>query len=1184
MEGDLPGRQGRLLLAYLVLNRDRPVRRDELIAALWSGDGQPASGDALLRPPLSRLRKALGQGRIEGRTELTLVLPDGAYVDWEAARDGLSATREALARGDHRSASERASDAAAIAARGLLPGMEADWIDERRRELEDLRTEALEAVAAAGVALGGPALADAERAARAAVEAAPFRESAHAVLMEALGAAGNVAEALRAYDSLRTILRDELGTTPSPRVVALYERLLKAEEEPSSFAAPGPARPARRPRPVVDAGRNGSAQIVERDDEVARLAGLFEEAAAGQGRVALIEGPAGIGKTRLLGELRTRAEHDDALVLSGRGSELEREFTFGVVRQLVEAAVAESPEAALAGAAAPARAVFAADDGEPVAGDASFAALHGLFWLCVNLAADGPLVLAVDDLHWVDRPSLRFIAYLTQRLEGLPVLVAATLRSGEPATDPVLLSEVVEDPSTEPVRPRPLTAAAVRELVRERLGPDADERFCQACHRATVGNPLLLRQLLTALETDHVRPEAANAAVVREIGQGAVSGSVVVRLRRLGDEAAEVARSVAVLGDHAELPMIAALAESDEMTVARATAALARAEILRPDLPAGFVHPLVRDAVYHDVPAPEREARHGRAAQILAGAGAPAEQVAAHLLTLSRRGEAWVSDMLQAAAREAARKGAADSAVAYLRRALEEPPPPERRHQVEIELGMAEWFTNAGAAAEHLQAGYAGLRDPLERGHAAEFLGRALLFTDDPAAGAQLAREALAALPRGDEDLHDRLEAFTLVTTFFGIGDMAEMEKLDTLAPPARDAPVGRKMLAAVTGLFRLYRGRPAADAAAHAAAALAGGDLLNADNGLISTSAIATLAMSDRHDECNAAWDAATADAYQRGSLFGISSVHLWRGFTLYWHGEVHEAESLLRQSAASLELFGYGQSALTYRAAFTTLALLERGNLDGAREALRGSFDTESEDDGLKFWLEARARLLLAEGRHEEAIEAAEQLPLRYAHSANPPACTWRVVKAEALSALGRREEALATAREELTAARRSGTPTGLGRALRVLGAIEGEDGFGHLWEAVDVLALGGSRLEYARALAALGRQLRATGLPEEARDHLLEALEVSEIVGADGLAGELRVELVEIGVEPGVAAPTGVRALTEAERRVAALAAEGRTQREIAEALYVTPHTVDLQLGDVYRKLGISSSEELAPALAG
>src|SRR5919108_1303347 len=198
--------------------------------------------------------------------------------------------------------------------------------------------------------------------------------------------------------------------------------------------------------------------LVEREREVAALAALLDALPEGEGRVAWIEGPAGIGKSTLLAEERRRAAASGVQLLAARGSELEREFPFGVVRQLFEGAVGRD-EGALAGAAAPAAAVFEAP--ETTEGDVSFAALHGLFWVALNLAAEGPLMLAIDDLHWCDRPSLRFIAYLARRLEGQPIIVAATVRTGEPGTDVSLLGEIANDPSTVAGRPVPLSADAV---------------------------------------------------------------------------------------------------------------------------------------------------------------------------------------------------------------------------------------------------------------------------------------------------------------------------------------------------------------------------------------------------------------------------------------------------------------------------------------------------------------------------------------------------------------------------------------------------------------------------------------------------------------------------------------------------------------------------------------------------
>src|SRR6476661_3316060 len=183
----LRGRQGRLLFAYLVLHRDRPVRREELVEALWPDARAP--GPDALAPVLSRVRAAIGAARLEGHAELRLRLGDDAWVDWEAAH-------AAVAQGGR-----TAAEAVEIADLGLLPGLEAPWIDQLRAELADLRVEALEALA--GVAAGNGQLREAERAARAAVDAAPFRESARLTLMRVLQARGNVAEALRVFDETR---------------------------------------------------------------------------------------------------------------------------------------------------------------------------------------------------------------------------------------------------------------------------------------------------------------------------------------------------------------------------------------------------------------------------------------------------------------------------------------------------------------------------------------------------------------------------------------------------------------------------------------------------------------------------------------------------------------------------------------------------------------------------------------------------------------------------------------------------------------------------------------------------------------------------------------------------------------------------------------------------------------------
>ena len=902
-------------------------------------------------------------------------------------------------------------------------------------------------------------------------------------------------------------------------------------------------------------------------------------AAAGRGRLAVIGGPAGIGKSGLLADLRARA--GDALhVLPARASELEREFGFGVVRQLFEGLVADPARgpAALAGAAAPAAAVFDAPDAGEGEGLASFAALHGLFWLSANLAGQRPLLLAVDDLHWCDRPSLRFLAYLARRLEGLPILIAATVRSGEPGTDPTLLAEVVHDPGALTLLPGPLSEAGAAALVRARLGAVADDAFCAACHDATGGNPLLLRQLLRALEAEGVVPDAGQIDVVRAVGPRAASSTVLVRLGRLPGEAAAVARAVSVLGESAELPAVAALAGLDEPAVAAATGALAR-DRDPPRRPAARLRPPARPRC--DLP----RAAAGRARAPARARGAPA--AGCRRRTRAGRGPAAGGAAARRAVgrgaaeetgRTAMRRGAADSAVAYLRRALEEPPPPERRTGVLLSLGTAEALTNGPAAAEHLRAAYDGLADPVMRARVADGLARALIFTGRPLEAAELTRRAAAELPPGHEELRDMLDALELTTLY--IGDMRP-ELLDRVARH-RDPDASPPPLLAIAAHDWSHRGGSADDCCRLALAALRRGNLIERENGTFSISALSVLGLADR-DEAVAGWDASLEAAHRHGSLFSVASVHLFYGMALLWRGDLAGAAELLRAGKEEFHTWGFGSTGQLYLDAHLVRVATEQGDLAGARRILEQSPRGDGRSDGDRYCLNAELHLLAAEGRWEDVLGAAADLRRRFGMYTSPSASRWRSVSAEALERLGRHAEAVALAEEELAHARTWGAPGALGNALRVLGRLTGgADGLAQLEQSVVVLRGSPARLELAKALAALGGALRRERRPSEAREPLRGALELAVACDAPGLAEDVRTELYATGARPRTDALAGVAALTASERRVVDRAATGATNRDIAQALFVTPKTVEVHLSNAYRKLGVRSRRELPEAI--
>ena len=299
-------------------------------------------------------------------------------------------------------------------------------------------------------------------------------------------------------------------------------------------------------------------QLLERSEELARIEAALVEARAGRGTFLVIEGPAGIGKTALLAAARTAAADGGMRVLRSRGTELEREFAFGVVRQLFEPLLADASEVdradLLQGAAGVAAGLLGLPGASPADGaptsavDPSFATLHGLYWLCSNLAAAGPLCLMVDDAHWADAASLRYLAFLLTRIEELDAaLVVATLPR-EAGTDAELFATVTSDPSADVIRLPPLTRAAVAQLVEARLAGVPDAVFVDACLRATRGTPFLVRVLVEALSEGGIAPTAEAARHVERIGARTVGRSIRLRLRRLPEHAGRAVGAAAQIG------------------------------------------------------------------------------------------------------------------------------------------------------------------------------------------------------------------------------------------------------------------------------------------------------------------------------------------------------------------------------------------------------------------------------------------------------------------------------------------------------------------------------------------------------------------------------------------------------------------------------------------------------------
>jgi DNA-binding CsgD family transcriptional regulator len=920
--------------------------------------------------------------------------------------------------------------------------------------------------------------------------------------------------------------------------------------------------------------------LLERDAELARLDALLEQARAGSGSVVAVSGPAGIGKTELLAAVHRLAADRGFRSLRARGRELEAEMAFSVVRQLLEqpvmSASAGERRRILAGPGRAGAGALGLAAGDAPASE--FAAVHGLYWLCVNLADRQPLLLTVDDLQWVDGPSLSWLAYLGPRAAESPMLVVLTVREGDPRGRANSAAAGADDPAVHRMGLSALSMASVAALVRAELGPAASAEFCSACWELAGGNPLYIRELLAAACAEGLAGAEDDVTALRALASSAVGALVLGRLARLGPDAVALARALAVLGSQTEVGVAAELAGLPSAAAELTADGLAAAQILAPARPLDFFHPVIGEAVYADLALGARRLAHRRAAAILDRAGA-ADRVAAHLLATGPADDAWVVERLSAAAATARERGAAEVAASYLRRALAEPPPPAERPGLLRRLGIAEWAAGEPTAIGHLEEALNEAPDGTAMAAAAGPLANAYLISDQADTAVAVLERAAARIRPTDPRLALRLDGAAALT---GLMDdrtaAAALRKVGQLEDSLGESadPPARVLVVIAHAAGR--RARPPAEAEQMVKRALAREPYPPRPNA--SAAIIVTLLGIEAFGMLQQLCDDMLRAARRRSAvqeLIGVASFWAW---ALYRRGELADAEV---QARWALE-HATGIWAIDALAHLVE-TLVERDALDdAATELQRMAPPLSSHTVVVAAYLVARGRLRMAQGRSEEALrdflasgERCERLGIE------DTLYEWRSEAAIAHALLGHAAEAQRLARAAVEVARGFGLPRALGVTLRAAGLVEGgERGLDLLAEAVTVLERSQAPVELARALTDHGAALRRAGQRASARAQLERGLDLAHHWGARRIAGQARAELVAAGAKPRRDAITGRDALTASELRVARLAAVGKTNREIAQELFITTKTASAHLSRAYRKLDVTRRNQLAEAL--
>jgi DNA-binding CsgD family transcriptional regulator len=927
-------------------------------------------------------------------------------------------------------------------------------------------------------------------------------------------------------------------------------------------------------------------RLLERELELATVRAFVR-----RGGVLVVEGRAGMGKTAILDATCIAAQRQGRLVLRARGSDLESDFAFGIARQLLERWCTETTSdeiaALFSGPAGAARALVMRGDSGREEEDTSFAVVHGLYWLVVNLATRRPVSLVVDDAHWGDDASLRWLAYLAARLDGIEASLVVSLRPHEPRSQgrPLL---TVRAAAGATLRPDLLSEQAVAAIAHKMLGIAVEGDMCASIHRATDGNPFYVLELVRGLKrVDHPR----GARVIEDaVSRGDLDGVALqlgARLRNLSPHALRLAQAIAILGDGCELRHAAAIAQTQIAHAISLAMDLVRLDILGEDRPPRFIHPIVQHAMLQTLSSAEHYRAHRAAAGVLYAERLPPGRIAAHVKRLRAVGDPWAVERLCEGAREALENGAPAAAADLFERALAEPPAAEVRVEVLRAAARAQLQAGQAFACQRLEEAVAITEGRLQAELASELAQTyATLFRWVDAV--HVLERALDSLGKTHRSLAAHLQGQLVAA---GLQDariaprafqiMKRMSRRRLSGSPAAS-------LAVAQGMVAIFTGQPADEAARPLEHALTGTGAPT-ENWDILAELWWCLLTAERFDTVAHAIESVRGRADCSGSSRGLVAVYSTLGLLNFRLGALPEADAAAR---IALQVVQEGDFAPGLAFAATVLAdvAVASGQLDEA-QALLDLLPQGSLPPGVGTVLipAGRGRLRLAQGRADEALaefEACmalwrpdvwgmEMRDVGYVHA--------RSGAAQALLALGDAHRARELAEAELADVRRFGGRRALGVALRVSGlARGGPEGLAALKESVAVLSGSPAALECARSLVELGAVLRRAGRRRDARKVLSQGLDLAARCGARPLIAYAREELRVAGARPRRDWTRGVEALTAGELRIVRLAREGRSNRQIAQDLYLSIKTVEGHLARAYGKLGITTRGELERVL--